>query len=78
MQLLIQTPAPDFAAWKAAFDTERENMADAGLTPMQVWHVIGGGVAVLLQVSNGANARDWLDKQTALGHSLSATFLETA
>ncbi len=77
MQLIIQSPTHDYNAWKAAFDAEAENIADAGLSTLQIWHVVGGGVAVLFEVGSATLAREWLEKQSALGHSITATFLET-
>ncbi len=77
-QLLIQTSAPDYAAWKAAFDAEGENIAAASLTPLQIWKGEGNAVLVLFEVANRKSAAAWLDSQTALGHSLQAQFLETA
>lgn len=62
-QLLIQTTAPDYAAWKAAFDAESENIAAASLTPLQIWKGDGNTVLVLFEVTNRKNAQSWLDKQ---------------
>lgn len=78
MQLLIQTTAPDFSTWKAAFDAEGENIADAGLSTLQIWHGEADAVLVLFEVSNRKRAEDWLAKQSALGHGLTAQFLQTA
>jgi hypothetical protein len=77
MQLLIQTTAPDYTAWKAAFDAESENIADAGLSTLQIWQGDNAAVLVLFEVSNRKRAQDWLAKQTALGHGLTAQFLQT-
>lgn len=77
-QLLIQTTAPDYAAWKAAFDAEAENIAAASLTPLQIWKGDTNAVLVLFEVQNRKNAQSWLDKQQALGHSLNPQFLQTA
>lgn len=77
-QLLIQTSVPDYAAWKAAFDAEAENIAAASLNTLQIWKADGGAVLVLFEVANRKNAQAWLDKQTALGHGIQAQFLETA
>lgn len=77
MQLLIQTTAPDYTAWKAAFDAESENIADAGLSTLQIWQGDNAAVLVLFEVSNQKRAQDWLAKQTALGHGLTAQFLQT-
>ena len=78
MQLLIQTTAPDYAAWKVAFDAESENMHNAGLNMLQIWKGDAGAVLVLFQVSNRASAQEWLDKQAAFGRGLTAQFLQTA
>lgn len=77
-QLLIQTTAPDFAAWKAAFDAEAENIAAAGLNMLQIWKAEGGAVLVLFEVANRARAEEWLTKQTGFGRGYAAQFLETA
>lgn len=77
-QLLIQTTAPDYAAWKAAFDAEAENIAAASLTPLQIWKGDQNSILVLFEVANRKNAESWLDKQRALGHSYTAQFLQTA
>lgn len=77
-QLLIQTTAPDYAAWKAAFDAEAENIAAASLSPLQIWKGEGGAVLVLFEVAHRKNAQEWLDKQSAFGRSYQAQFLETA
>jgi len=78
MQLLIQTSAPDYPAWKAAFDAEGENIAGAGLQVLQIWRGEGNAVLVLFQVSNAARARDWLAKRAGFGDAMTAQFLETA
>lgn len=77
-QLLIQTSAPDYAAWKAAFDAEAENIAAASLNTLQIWKGDGGAVLVLFEVANRKNAQAWLDEQTAFGRGHQAQFLETA
>lgn len=77
-QLLIQTTAPDYATWKAAFDAEAENIAAASLTTLQIWKGEQNSILVLFEVANRKNAQAWLDKQQALGHSLTAQFLQTA
>lgn len=78
MQLLIQTTAPDYAAWKSAFDAEAENIADAGLNTLQIWKGDASAVLVLFEVSNRPKAEDWLAKQSAFGRSVTAQFLQTA
>jgi hypothetical protein len=77
-QLLIQTTAPDYAAWKAAFDAEAENIAAASLNTLQIWKGEANAVLVLFEVANRRNATAWLDKQTAFGQGYKAQFLETA
>jgi hypothetical protein len=77
MQLLIQTATPDYTAWKAAFDAEGENIADAGLSTLQIWKGEGAAILVLFEVANRKRAEDWLTKQSALGHGLTAQFLQT-
>ena len=77
-QLLIQTSAPDYAAWKAAFDTEGENIAAASLNTLQIWKGDGDAVLVLFEVMNRKAAESWLAKQAAFGRGYRAEFLETA
>jgi len=77
-QLLIHTSAPDYAAWKAAFDAEAENIAASSLTPLQIWKGDQNTILVLFEVAHRKNAEAWLAKQSALGHSLNAQFLQTA
>lgn len=77
MQLLIQTTTPDYPAWKSAFDAESENIADAGLSTLQIWQGDNAAMLVLFEVSNRKRAQDWLAKQSALGHGLTAQFLQT-
>jgi hypothetical protein len=77
-QLLIQTSAPDYATWKAAFDAEAENIAAASLNTLQIWKGDGNAVLVLFEVANRKNAESWLAKQSALGHAIQAQFLQTA
>ncbi len=77
-QLLIQTQSPDYTTWKAAFDSEAENIAAASLNTLQIWNGDANAILVLFEVANRKNAQSWLDKQTAFGRSLQAQFLETA
>jgi hypothetical protein len=77
-QLLLQTQAPDYAAWKAAFDAEAVNIAAASLNTLQIWKGEQNAILVLFEVANRENAEAWLAKQSALGHSLTAQFLQTA
>lgn len=76
MQLLIQTQAPGYAAWKAAFDAEP--LGDAGLSLLQIWKAEGGAVLVLFEVHNRPRAEAWLAQQAAFGKDMSAQFLQTA
>ena len=77
-QLLIQTSAPDYATWKAAFDAEAENIAAASLSTLQIWKGEQNAILVLFEVANRKNAEAWLAKQSALGHGYQAQFLQTA
>jgi hypothetical protein len=77
-QLLIQTSAPDYAAWKAAFDAEAENIAAASLNTLQIWKGDQNAILVLFEVANRKNAEAWLAKQQALGHAYQSQFLQTA
>ncbi|MFO1203243.1 MAG: hypothetical protein U1E58_11470 [Tabrizicola sp.] len=77
-QLLIQTQAPDYAAWKAAFDAEAENIAAASLNTLQIWKGEANAILVLFEVANRKNAEAWLAKQSAFGRGYQAQFLETA
>lgn len=77
-QLLIQTQAPDYAAWKAAFDAEAENIAAASLSTLQIWKGDQNAILVLFEVHDRKNAEAWLAKQSALGHPYQAQFLQTA
>jgi hypothetical protein len=77
-QLLIQTSAPDYTAWKSAFDAEAENIAAASLNTLQIWKGDQNAILVLFEVHNRKNAEAWLAKQSALAHSLTAQFLQTA
>lgn len=78
MQLLIQTTAPDYTAWKTAFDAEAENIAAASLTPLQIWKGDTNAILVLFEVANRKNAESWLAKQSALGRPYQSQFLQTA
>lgn len=78
MQLLVQTTAADFAAWKSAFDAEAEGISNAGLSTLQIWQGEGAAVLVLFEVHNHARAKDWLATQAAFGAGMNAQFLQTA
>lgn len=77
-QLLIQTAAPDFAAWKSAFDAQAEALDDAGLNTLQIWKAEDGSVLVLFEVVNRARAEAFLAKETAFGRGAQTRFLQTA
>lgn len=77
-QLLIQTTAPDYAAWKSDFDAEAENIAAASLNTLQIWKGDNNAILVLFEVANRRNAQSWLDTQQALGHGYTSQFLQTA
>ena len=78
MQLLTRSIAPDFSAWKTAFDAEAENIAASGLSTLQIWRGDKGAILVLFEVRDRARAQEWLGKQAGLGHALEAEFLQTA
>ena len=79
MQLLAQTTAPDFAAWKSSFDAQAEAIADAGLSTLQIWRAADDdAVLILFEVHNRARAQSWLDSQTAFGRGMTTRFLNTA
>lgn len=77
-QLLIQTSAPDYTAWKAAFDAEAENIAASSLSPLQIWKGDTNTILVLFEVANRQNAEAWLAKQAALGRPYQSQFLQPA
>lgn len=77
MQLLIETRAPDLAAWKAAYDAQAEALDDAGLNQLQIWTTEDGSVLILFEVVNRARAESWLKTQSAFGHGHVARFLQT-
>lgn len=77
MQLLVQTSAGDLDTWRSAFDAEAENIANAGLTTLQIWTGENANILVLFEVHNRDHAEDWLARQAAFGSSLAAQFLET-
>jgi hypothetical protein len=77
-QLLIQTTAPEYPAWKSTFDAQAETIAAAGLNTLQIWKGDGGTILALFEVANRAKAEAWLANQTALGHAITSHFLQTA
>jgi hypothetical protein len=76
-QLLIHSPAPDYAAWKSSFDAQAESLAAAGLSPLQIWTDDSGNAVVLLQMNNRPKAEDWLSTRNGLGDQITARFLKT-
>lgn len=73
-QLLTRYAAFD----QAAFDSDAENRANAGLSLLQLWRGDTGHWA-LFSLHDRDTARAWLDKAAALGHGPSEShFLETA
>lgn len=78
MQLLIQTNAPDYPAWKAAFDADHEAIAAAGLSVLQIWKAESGATLVLFSYTSRKRAEEWLANQAALGHAYSSQYLQTA
>lgn len=78
MQLLIQTAAPTYAAWKADFDAGREAFANAGLSVLQIWQAEDGKIVLLLSYAARKRAEEWLANQRATGQAYDAQFLQTA
>lgn len=79
MQLILEAPAPDYVAWKSAFDTQAENIANAGLNTLQIWRAADAPkVLMLFEVHNRAKAEAWLAQSRAFGTQAGATFVETA
>lgn len=78
MQLLIQTAAPNYAEWKADFETGREAFASAGLSVLQIWQSEDGKIVLLLSYTARKRAEEWLANQRATGLAYSAQFLQTA
>lgn len=79
MQLLLQIDTPDYEGWKSSWDDGAEDRANSGLTQLQLWRAVDHGAAfALMEVHNPANAKAWLEKETAFGGATTATFLRTA
>lgn len=66
MQLLVQTSASDLDAWKSAFDARAEDIADAGLTTLQIWRGEDAAILVLFEVHNRERTTDWLGRRLPL------------
>ena len=75
MQLLTETTAADFAAFKSDFDAAASVRMEAGLTLLQMWREADapGTVLCLFEVNDRARAESWLARD---GHT--GRFLETA
>jgi hypothetical protein len=80
MQLLIDVTTPDFAAWKAGFNDEAENIRNAGMTLLQMWRGVDSAaeVTLLFEVNDRRRAQGWLDKEQAFGATMTARFVRTA
>lgn len=80
MQLLIDFTTPSFPDWKAEFDTEAENIRNAGMTLLQMWREADNPNAVtcLFEVNDRTRAQAWLDKEAGFGAAFTARFLKTA
>lgn len=81
MQLICHADVPDYTAWKAAFDSDVENIEAAGLSTLQIWRGADNPakVIVLFEVHERTRAKAWLDKRSALGTGFAtAEFVETA
>lgn len=65
---------------EAQFDSDAENRANAGLTPLQRWtETEGAATWILFEVNDQAKAQGWLGKAGSLGHApASSHFLRTA
>ena len=62
LQLLCNTQAPDFDAWKQKFDADGENLRNAGLSLLQMWREDGhpDRVFCLFRVNDKDKAREYL------------------
>ena len=80
MHLLCHFDTPDFAAWKAAFDTDAEDRMQAGLTLLQMWRSADNAstVVCLFEVNDRKRAEEWVAKETGFGAALATEFLKTA
>ena len=76
MQLLTETTAPDFAAFKSDFDQDTEARMHAGLTLLQMWRSADDASTVLclFEVNDRARAQNWL----ATARDMTGRFLKTA
>ncbi len=78
MQLILQSPAPDYPSWKTAFDSTAEARRDAGLSLLQLWRDADQpAVFALFEVTDRKRAQKWLAKEAALGATATAHFVET-
>lgn len=79
MQLILEFAAPDYAAWKSAFDAQFESIDNAGLSTLQIWRAADEPkVLVLFEVHNRKNAEAWLARERAFAGAARTTFVETA
>ena len=79
MHLLLQIDTPDYAGWKAAWDDDAEDRAQAGLTQLQLWRDAdsSGQAFALLEVHDRGRAEAWLAKERGFGAAVTASFLRT-
>jgi hypothetical protein len=79
MHLLLQIDTTDYAAWKAAWDSDTEDRSQAGLTQLQLWRSAdtAGLAFALLEVSNRSRADAWLAKERGFGATITSSFLKT-
>lgn len=79
MQLILQSPAPDFVSWKTEFDSTAEARRDAGLSLLQLWRDADQpAVFALFEVADRKRAQEWLAKEVSLGATATVHFVETA
>ncbi len=86
LQMIAHFDTADFDAWHDVFKTEREGLAHAGLSVLQVWKVPDrpNHAWVLLRVNDRAKAETWLAGDAVAGAeragvtNITHTFLETA
>ncbi len=79
MQLILEFPSPDYAAWKSAFDAQFENIEGSGMSTLQIWRAADEPkVLVLFEVHNRKAAESWLARERAFAGAARTTFVETA
>ena len=76
MQLLTETTAADFAAFKSDFDGEAEARMQAGLTLLQMWREAEdpSKILCLFEVNDATRAAGWLTR----ARRFTGRFLNTA